>query len=495
MMRNCLILPLLLCLCFPLWAEPGHTLSVRIDVNGNPEAVSVRRYGQFTDIPAAEFADVVLDPAVDLPLTVRSSVPGHSLHSVAVNGSVQPVNYDGYYTLGALSHGDVIAVNVNAPQRSVALAFAFLGQADQEVVKRITVDGADVEMQPEGIVVAGGSAVALHLNHDDYDVKGVALNGVPLSATLPQFAVGLDEDALLLTIEAAKLPPYRVTVFADPDAVRLYCPENDRDYGLQHGLSTEVEVKRSMPSLAWEPRTGFALDRVENGNGETVAGGRLEVSGDCTLRFFTRRQAADRSFWLYTGQFDSGELTIGHRHIDLTAPAGYRQVDYSPYETPLAFTFSGMAVEPAVYKNGALLEREYGCYPDLADLPEHCAVKVFSAPAEMHSVQVVNPDGIELTVTADRAYVCQGPVFQVAGPTELLISSPQPFTATANGQAMKDGTAEINGRTVIRVMAGNASVCEPDATPTRVKSYRLNGLPAHGSDRGILIKNNTLIIQ
>lgn len=480
----------MICFGLGLSAQPGQTLIVRVTVDGEAGAVSVRRYGQFEDIPATEFRDIAIDPTADLPLAIRSATPGKQLHSVSLNGKAQAANYDGYYSIDDLHHGDVIAVCVDAPAERIPLSVAYVGDADVSAVESMVIDGMEYGVPPFDFTARVGAGVVMHLNHDDFDIEEVTVNGRGVSPTVPQFAVPQAE-TVIVAVKARRLPPYKVTVCADAAAVRLFSRKGNVDYTLSAALSGVVEVRRSLGLLAWEPRPGYVIDRVEDGNGHVVSGGELHLQDDCTLRFFTRRQAADRSLWLYVGDFDRGVMHIANEHIDLKTCRGYVAVGYAAAALPIDVAFDGLDYEPALYMDGGLLQREYDGYPQLCGMTDSCSLKVFATPAEMHTVQVVNPDGVPLTIVADRAYSCHGIYFDVAGPTELQLTSPIPFKATANGVAVKDGVVEVTGRTMLRVTKANASVTEVDVE-AESDAYDLLGRRTSDSRRGLKIENRKL---
>lgn len=396
----------------------ARTESFILEVEGNPELVSVRRNEIYQDIPLdGATTEIRFNPETELPITIESASYGASLYKVLLND--QPVEASGSSWRISPANGDIVKVITDFPDINAPVKITLANEGTEDAIN-VSVDNQAVpasEWQSPDFSVKLGSLLAISFNLNKYDVT-LSENGSPIYSYGSYAFTVKNENGYNFEVTATPIPTYKVTVkCTDPAHVNGYYGYGTASPITLTGDSTEIEVSQRSPYLHFMPAPDAIFTEVTTSTEEIFSNLNdisFNVSGDMTITFATAPYERTMKGVVYLAKGDSPENENGWDYAAFTlkqgAPqeksmaleAGYNFFDFNELDKP--FNLGLYPDVNAVYfNNEQIWPKQYSnTYPELDNFASGDVIKIY--PAEVTPITVTNEiqDGLTVSFTTDH---------------------------------------------------------------------------------------------
>lgn len=437
----------------------SRTATMNVTVNGDPEAVVLRRSDNTQVTLTGASTAVKFNPESETSFTLEPAIYGKTFYKVTLGETVLTSSYNTYHITAA--DGCNLVVDVDWPEIYAPVSFTFVNEGTEGAIAGVVVNGQNVEnWAADDFKVKLGSTLNVNFNTTTYSISDVKLNGQSVST----YGYGMtvtEETPLNFTVTAQKNPEYNVTfVCEDYTKVLVY-----NGYGYTEselipltGEETTFTVSQGYPYLTVKAVDGYRVTELIDGTGNSMTIGYSNyLTGDIEIFAVVEEIVRPNSFTLYvepTADWAYRIITLSQSdntlRKDLTGdmlPYGYSVVNFADFDAPVAF---GGYPTLHLYRNDEAATLTGGTLPELADGD---VIKMFVNEPQSYALSYTVAEGVSIEIEHDHANVIENPsTHTVLQGTEVVI------TPAADDSPV----AQVAARTAAPVVKVNDEIITPD---------------------------------
>ncbi len=403
----------------------SRTSSFILDIIGDPDKVTVRRYNIYDDITlTGNITEIAFNPAQELPITISPAVYGNNLYKVTLNDAI----VEGSSSFAVYpENGDTVKVYTEFPDYDVPVKFTFVNEGTEESIS-VTDNGVTVAPEvwsADDFTVKLGHKLTINFNTNAYTFNSIYQNGTTqISTWSSYYEVTLTkEEGYTFDITATPIPTYSVTVNCDdPSHIQAYIGNyNYSNVTTFTEKTTVLKVSQTSNSIRFLPTATGVITGVTTSTGDEITDltqFTITVTGDMTIDFTTGEFSRPYHGMLYLAE---GNSTVAYAEYgwisrffgtpyslyssphkwEMVPEVGYNEFDYSDEDLPFQLD---MYPNPVVYYKNEKIELTTSYpyeYTALYDFKDGDVLKVY--PTEVEALTITNEiqEGLTVKFTTD----------------------------------------------------------------------------------------------
>ena len=469
-----------------------RTASLTVNLEGNPEDVTLRRNDGSVVALYTGTQSVAYDPNTENPFSLSHNTYGKNIFKVVLNDNALSQNYSGSYEIYA-TDGGILDITVDYPDVDVPVNISLASDELEGIINNVTIDGRiiDPEVWSTGdFNVKAGSSLNMALNYEKFQQTSFLVNGA--FTYLPIVIDAIDRYDIVVNGE--RLQDKHITIYS-ADWQNLNVVYNGETFSMT-GEKSEIVLPGNASSLQLKGINNYLVNGVFDYNtNEPISAynGYIYNLTDgmeivVELELYQRNELAviylQDTNWNYISFRMGYEATF----TDVTLNPGYNKVYFNPADLPFQlYGTTSTYSSPVVYLNGEFCENLYGAYAGFDAIKNNDVIMIYDEAVEPYAVTLEIADGAVAEVTKNLVENVSGPCSFDALPGTLVEIAGEGLIVKVNDEAVEavDGKFNVTVNAEMTISVAN----DPNTAIGEVASEASNDV--YGIDGTLIVRDAT----